>query len=108
MRRIYERDQANLRTLQNKALEVAPEGDYDIAVTSYGDPDRGMPKDTSIEYRLRDDEGTRFGRIAVYLKGDHVEIYGMGERRTDTIRIEARSSNRIVLSLVPHDDRLRS
>ena len=107
--RIYARDQADLRDMREKAYEVAPEGAYDIAVTNYGEPDRGLPKDTQISYRLRETEGgRRFGRIDIYLKGDHIEVYGMGELTTDTLRIEARSSNRLVLSLVPHDERLRS
>ncbi len=47
--RIYARDQADLRDLRAKAYEVAPEGAYDIAVTHYGEPDRGLPRDTAVE-----------------------------------------------------------
>jgi hypothetical protein len=107
--RIYQRDQQDIRALQAKAFEVAPEGAYDIAVTHYGDPDRGMPRDTTLEYRLRETEqGRRIGRITIHHKGDHIEVYGNGELTTDTLRIEPRSSNRLVLTLVPHDERLNS
>lgn len=105
---IYYRDQADLRDLREKAYGLASEGMDAIAVTRYGEPDRGFPSDTRLSWRLTDDLGERFGRLDIHHEGDHIEVYGVGELTTDTIRIEGRSSNRIVLTLVPHDERLRN